>query len=105
MRMIGPAALMAALFMAVAAWAHGPAQWIQDGGFKRDNGSTPCCNEHDGKPMPPGAVKATAAGYLIVSTGEVIPYDWRALHPSIDNQFWSCATTRTWCLFVPPAGS
>ena len=64
-----------------------------------------CCNEHDCEPIPADAVKKNGVGFVLLSSGEVIPYAQAQL--SGDNQHWRCkrhdGTTR--CFFYPPHAS
>lgn len=85
------------------ALAHGPAQWIQDGGYKNTAGEL-CCGERDCFELSDGDVKVTAAGYFIVSIKETIPFSEAT--PSPDGRYWICQ----WggarkCFFAPPPGS
>lgn len=55
-------------------------------------------------------LKQTPAGYLVVRTGELIPYDDVRIKPSGDNDFHLCQQRgdidngRVLCLFQPPMG-
>lgn len=70
-----------------------------------------CCSGRDCKPVPAGDVKATAAGWKVVITGEVIAFSDRKIKESPDKNFHRCARSAdfsakgaTLCLYVPPAG-
>ena len=86
-----------------AALAHGPAEWIQRGGYKNGLGEL-CCGERDCAELPDGEVVATAAGYRLKSSGQVIPY-YQA-QPSPDGRYWKCVWGgQIKCFFAPPPGS
>ncbi len=55
------------------AYAHGPAEWIQRGGFKNAAGEL-CCGERDCFELTDADVKITSAGYYVVSIKETIPF-------------------------------
>ena len=55
------------------AYAHGPAEWIQRGGFKNAAGEL-CCGERDCFELTDADVKITSAGYFVVSIKETIPF-------------------------------
>lgn len=64
-----------------------------------------CCSSEDCAPAPAGAVKETAEGYLIVQTGEVVPF--KDAKRSQDEDFHICrskVTERLLCLYAPPNG-
>lgn len=67
-----------------------------------------CCSNHDCRAVSEGQVRETKNGYVIASTGELIPYsgDTR-LKESPDGMTHWCSVagandSRTICLFVPP---
>lgn len=67
-----------------------------------------CCSDKDCRPVPPGAVRATPAGWLVVATGETIAFDKARFSP--DGQFHVCSygglpDGKTICLFAPGMGS
>ena len=55
------------------AYAHGPAEWIQRGGFKNAAGEL-CCGERDCFELTDADVKITSAGYYVVSIKETVPF-------------------------------
>lgn len=69
-----------------------------------------CCSGYDCRPVPSktvGKVKEGPDGYVIASTGEVIPYNDTRVRNSPDGEFHWCSVAgaddgRTICLFVPP---
>lgn len=69
-----------------------------------------CCSNFDCREMKEVEVRETAQGYLIVPTGEVVPYGDKRIRISPDGKFHWCAhqagldAGRTICLFVPPRG-
>jgi hypothetical protein len=81
--------------------AHGPADWIQRGGYKNGAGEL-CCGERDCFELASSDVSITAAGYFVHSTRETVPFS-EAL-PSPDGHYWRCQ----WggarkCFFAPPS--
>ena len=81
--------------------AHGPAEWIQRGGYKNAAGEL-CCGERDCFELTSSDVSVTAAGYFVHSTKETVPFS-EAL-PSPDGNYWRCqwGGTRK-CFFAPPS--
>lgn len=69
-----------------------------------------CCSNYDCREMKDGEVRETAQGYLIVATGEMVPYGDKRIRNSPDGKFHWCAhqsgvdAGKTICLFVPPRG-
>jgi hypothetical protein len=96
---VGVAALaaLATLGMAVA---HGPAEWINQGGYRNAAGEL-CCGERDCFAVPVTDVSVTSGGYFVRSKHETVPFS-EAL-PSPDGNFWRCewGGTRK-CFFAPP---
>jgi hypothetical protein len=93
------AAVLAGSTLSLAS-AHGPAQWIQDGGYRNAVGEL-CCGERDCFELSDEDVGITSAGYFVRSTRETVPFS-EAL-PSPDGRFWRCQ----WggarkCFFAPP---
>ncbi len=79
---------------------HPPGQdWIQRGGLKNAAGEW-CCGEGDCFEVEP--VRVTANGYLIMTTGELVPE--REAQPSPDGRFWRCKRPdgSRRCFFAPP---
>ena len=79
---------------------HSPGQdWIQRGGLKNAAGEW-CCGEGDCFMVEP--VRVTANGYLIMTTGELVPE--REAQPSPDGKFWRCKRPdgSRRCFFAPP---
>ena len=66
-----------------------------------------CCSGLDCKPMENG-ISERPEGYVVDSTGEVIPYNDKRIKDSPDGLFHWCAHQagldkgKTICLFVPP---
>ncbi len=82
--------------------AHGPAKWIQDGGYKNALGQL-CCGEVDCVELPGSDVQITNTEYIIKSTGERIPINEAQPSP---GGYWRCE----WggerkCFFAPLPGS
>ena len=93
------AAVLVAATLSLAS-AHGPAEWIQRGGYKNAAGEL-CCGERDCFELTSSDVSVTAAGYFVHSTKETVPFS-EAL-PSPDGHYWRCQ----WggmrkCFFAPP---
>jgi len=93
------AALMATASLSLAS-AHGPAEWIERGGYKNAAGEL-CCGERDCFELADADVSVTARGYFVKSIRETVPYS-EAL-PSPDGRYWRCQ----WggarkCFFAPP---
>lgn len=72
-----------------------------------------CCSQMDCRPVsspPNGDVEERPEGYVIRSTGEVIPYADKRVKDSPDGTFHVCAhqagidAGHVICLFVPPRG-
>lgn len=79
---------------------------------RRRAGRTPplCCSDRDCRQAGDGEVRETPQGYLLVTTGEVVPYRNYRVKPSPDGLFHVCQqagnfdTGRVLCLFAPPRG-
>ena len=80
--------------------AHGPAEWINRGGYKNAAGEL-CCGERDCFELARDDVSVTASGYYVRSIRETVPFS-EAL-PSPDGQYWRCqwGGSRK-CFFAPP---
>lgn len=97
----GAAALL--LAAVTIASAHGPAEWIQRGGYKNAAGEL-CCGKRDCFELTDADVKVTSAGYFVVSIKETIPF--AEATPSPDGKFWRCQWGgQRKCFFAPPPGS
>ena len=82
------------------AGAHGPAEWIQRGGYRNAVGEL-CCGDRDCFELASSDVSVTSSGYFVQSTRETVPFS-EAL-PSPDGHYWRCQ----WggmrkCFFAPP---
>jgi len=95
--------LVALVLLGLALWvtassAHGPAEWIQRGGYKNAVGEL-CCGERDCFEVEP--VRATESGYFLPVYGETIPYS--EAMPSPDGKYWRCHWGgQRKCFFAPP---
>ena len=91
--------LLLALFT-TPALAHGPAEWIQRGEYKNSVGEL-CCGERDCFELRLSDVDTTPMGFLVKSTGEVIPFS--EAQPSPTGTYWHCrwGGSRK-CFFAPP---
>lgn len=88
------------VFFSVKAHAHGPAEWIERGGYKNAVGEL-CCGERDCFELADEDVAVTASGYFVKSMKETIPFNEAT--PSPDGRYWRCQ----WggarkCFFAPP---
>ena len=84
----------------VPAKAHGPAEWIQRGGYKNSAGEL-CCGERDCFELSSSDVTITPAGYFIKSMRETVPFD--EAQPSPTGSYWRCQWGgRRKCFFAPP---
>jgi hypothetical protein len=93
------AVVLAAATLTLAS-AHGPAEWIQQGGYRNAAGEL-CCGERDCFELVSSDVSVTASGYFVRSIKETVPFS-EAL-PSPDGRYWRCQ----WggarkCFFAPP---
>ena len=73
--------------LSLAAYAHGPAEWIQEGGFKNAVGEL-CCGERDCAEFTEADVKVPPAGYFIVGIKKTVPFDEAT--PSPTGTYWRC---------------
>jgi hypothetical protein len=93
------AAVLAASTLSLAS-AHGPAQWIQDGGYRNAVGEL-CCGERDCFELADEDVGIISTGYFVRSIRETVPFS--EAQPSPDGRFWRCqwGGSRK-CFFAPP---
>jgi hypothetical protein len=93
------AAVIAAATLSLAS-AHGPAEWIQQGGYRNPAGEL-CCGERDCFELSSGDVSVTASGYFVHSVKETVPFS--EAQPSPDGRYWRCqwGGSRK-CFFAPP---
>ncbi|MES2202878.1 MAG: hypothetical protein V4474_00940 [Patescibacteria group bacterium] len=93
----------ACLWIALSvAHAHGPAEWIQRGGFKNAAGEL-CCGERDCFGLTDADVKITSAGYYVVSIKETVPFsEATPTWPGAEYSYWRCqwGGSRK-CFFAP----
>lgn len=95
--------LLGLVFGSSFALGHGPAEWIQQGGYKNAVGEL-CCGERDCFELADGDVTITAAGFHLTSTGETVPFS--EAQPSPDGRYWRCQWSGVRkCFFAPPPGS
>jgi hypothetical protein len=79
--------------------------WINHGNYKSPNDGSHCCGHNDCFMLSTDEVRATAAGWLIESLGETIPYS--EAQTSEDGEFWRCKRydgSRR-CFFAPQPSS
>lgn len=90
---------MAMLTLQIA-YAHGPAEWIQRGGYKNALGEL-CCGERDCFELTAEEIKITPNGYVVIKTNETIPFSEAT--PSPTGTYWRCqwGGSRK-CFFAPP---
>ncbi len=93
-------AAIAAVAMLSLARAHGPAEWINTGGYRNAAGEL-CCGERDCFELASGDVSVTSVGYFVRSLEEIVPFD--EAQPSPDGRYWRCqwGGSRK-CFFAPP---
>lgn len=101
--LIALAVWVAFMFAAKPSLAHGPAEWIQRGGYKNAAGEL-CCGERDCFELADRDVRVTAAGYFIASIKETVPFSEAT--PSPDGRYWRCqwGGSRK-CFFAPPGAT
>ena len=68
-----------------------------------------CCSGYDCREVADKAIGEQSEGYVIVRTGEMIPYSDSRIRNSPDGEFHWCSVAgandgHTICLFVPPRG-
>lgn len=67
-----------------------------------------CCSGVDCRPAGEGGVREVSGGYLVVATGEVVPFGDRRIRPSPDGLFHACHRNADFkkgkviCIFAPP---
>jgi len=91
---------IAVFFLALtfSAKAHGPAKWIEDGGYKNALGEL-CCGEKDCFEIAPEGVLIEPSGYTIKPTGEKIPLHEASPSP---GGYWACYWGgKRKCFFAP----
>lgn len=80
-------------------FAHGDADWINQGGYRNSVGQF-CCGEKDCHVTTAQSVSLPAYGYRLPD-GLFIPLSQTL--PSPDGQYWICAWGGQWkCFFAPP---
>lgn len=97
-----PAACLSFLLFSQPSLSHD--FWINHGNFKSPNGEH-CCGNNDCFAVPASEMRSTAAGWLIESLDELVPYS--EAQPSEDGQFWRCKRydgSRR-CFFAPQPSS
>lgn len=52
-----------------------------------------CCHDRDCRPLAVDEVRETPQGWLIVSSGRTIPYDFHRLKNSPDGRYHLCTTS------------
>lgn len=83
--------------------AHGPAEWIQRGGYKNAIGEL-CCGERDCIELASDDVKVVTSGYYIISIKEIVPFNEAA--PSPTGTYWRCYWGgKRKCFFAPPGST
>lgn len=95
----------ASLLLGMCAFAlgHGAAQWIQDGNYRNLAGDL-CCGERDCAELADSDVQITAAGYLIKSLDETVPF--QEATPSPNGKYWRCYWGgKRKCFFAPPSST
>lgn len=94
------AAIAFAITLPLSASAHGPADWINEGGYHNAAGEA-CCGERDCRVVHAHHVTLPAPGYRVFETSEFIPE--AEATPSTGGQFWRCEWGgKRKCFFAPP---
>ena len=100
-----------AVFLPLASWGHGEADWIMN-----NPETAHCCGPQDCQPIPDEIVTMDEHGYNVEWNGQTHRFHFnstRNLYPSKDQRFWMCVylddeesfeggTPR--CLFPPAWG-
>ena len=75
--------------------------WINKGRYVGPKDGIHCCGEGDCFEISPSNIKPTTAGYLILTSGELVPYSEAT--PSEDQKFWRCKkpSGERRCFFAP----
>lgn len=102
-RYAGCVSVIASLFFLTSPTSPGYAHQAKSGW----NYPTACCSGIDCREVPAKAVSEGPQGYVIVGTGEVLPYKDARVRNSPDGEYHWCSiggasNTKTVCLFVPP---
>lgn len=68
-----------------------------------------CCSDYDCREIPASWVMETPYGYMMATTGELLPYNKTNIKESLDGEYHWCSVagkddSKTICLFVPPKG-
>jgi hypothetical protein len=90
------------MLLASHALAHGPADWIANGGYRNAVGDL-CCGERDCIELADDDVTPTASGYLVKSLRETVPYN--EAQPSPDGKYWRCQWGGSRKCFFAPQGA
>lgn len=110
--------LLALALLVTPTFAHGPAEWIQRGGYKNAAGEL-CCGERDCGRMVGGTIEEKTGGYAVdawfmveppgaepflMHLREMVPKSEAT--PSPTGEYWFCK----WgglrkCFFAPPGSS
>src|SRR5690349_7257393 len=97
---------IAALWLATAggALAHDEARWIQERAIKNTIGEL-CCGERDCNSVEENDVKITPSGFLIKSSGELVPFNEALPLPADERalgRYWICHWGgKRKCFFAP----
>ena len=97
------AAILALTFCPSSSFAHD--FWISHGKYKSPADGLHCCGDNDCSVVAPADMQPTAAGWLIKSLGETVPYG--EAQNSEDGEFWRCKRydgSRR-CFFAPQPSS
>ena len=100
-----PWLVVAFVLISEATFAHD--LWINHGRYTNARTGELCCGENDCEMIADENVKTTPQGYLLVTTGEVVPFA-EALK-SEDGRYWRChrfdAAKSRRCFFAPEPAS
>ena len=98
-----PGAALVLLLLAPTASAHD--FWINQSGYKSPVDGSHCCGNNDCFTVPASQMRPTPEGWLIITTGETVPYG--EAQASEDGEFWRCKRydgSRR-CFFAPQPSS
>jgi hypothetical protein len=96
-------AVLALAMSAAPAFSHD--FWINHGAYKSPGDGTHCCGNNDCFAIRDDDIQATAAGWLIKSLKETVPYS--ESQTSEDGAFWRCKRNdgSRRCFFAPQPSS
>lgn len=96
---------VALLLASAVAYAHGPHQWVQDGGYRSVSDGSLCCGEHDCHHLDRANIRNVAGQWFFTLGG----IEWAVPPGEVqwgeDGQYSACIWGgKVKCFFVPPNG-